>query len=672
MNLRIKLTAAATLTLLTAASLPAAAFPLFGKKKNNGQQEVRRLTPAQEALIDKSIAREKLVVESLKKDTPLVETYIQNMKPDPVMAQAPETDWHSLARVDFGRVINDSPYASEKKGAGAGGGHLGFFKDSLAYITHLSASLHLTYHSSGFTQMLLVDSNSYNRQMYKFSYVRAQFQGTVPVLLFDVQPVKKNNPGRFSGRIYVNRTTGDIVRFTGSFSGGETDITEYFHFDSWRTALPCPAPSAATPGVASVPCTGYRYMPYQVYVEETDPKSAEHTLKFKALTYIWGYQLKVPTADESEADIEVSTGNGTEAAPLDMTPLQMQHYWEDQAEKNVIDRMQVAGLVDAPSDNDKVLTGMANNILIYNKLPIERPLKVRTLLTAPLETLSIGHTILISKGLLDTTSVYAADGTNGPQVGNLYALLAFQVAHIQLGHRLDTKFAFNDRLLFPSEAAFQKLPMHHTDAENAAAAKKAVELLGADPTMEGGEQYFSLYLQQLQVRLKGLKALTDPQMGDSMIKPDGTFWLAALLGKGPKLNNTDLTQQAAAPLDSLLHTDAWTDQVITTTAPLDKLLSAAEKIPFEVHPVFLQLGDYKAAAIATPPPAPAPAATAAPATDATAPTATPVPDATSPAAAPAATDTTAPAATTGTSNPPADTTTTPPPATPPAAIPPQY
>ena len=58
-------------------------------------------------------------------------------------------------------------------------------------------------------------------------------------------------------------------------------------------------------------------------------------------------------------------------------------------------------------------------------------------------------------------------------MGNLNAMLAFQIAHIILGHRLDTKYAFNDRLLFPSTSVFKRIPMHHTDADNEAAAKKA-------------------------------------------------------------------------------------------------------------------------------------------------------------------------------------------------------
>ena len=65
-----------------------------------------------------------------------------------------------------------------------------------------------------------------------------------------------------------------------------------------------------------------------------------------------------------------------------------QREWVQQAEDNVIDRLYQAGLIDAPSDFDQTLELLANNILAYNKIPIDRPLKVRTLLTEPLETLN--------------------------------------------------------------------------------------------------------------------------------------------------------------------------------------------------------------------------------------------------------------------------------------------
>ena len=67
---------------------------------------------------------------------------------------------------------------------------------------------------------------------------------------------------------------------------------------------------------------------------------------------------------------------------------------------------------------------------------------------------------------------------------------------------------------------------------------------------------------------KGLKALTDPQIGDGLLRPDGTFWMQALVGKGPKLNNSDLKQQAAMPLSQFLRFDPWTDQVIKMNTSL--------------------------------------------------------------------------------------------------------
>jgi hypothetical protein len=605
MNLPIRLTTALTAALVAATALPASAAFGKDKKKAESVYETRKLTPAQSALIDKSIAREQVVIKTLRERAPIVETYIQNMRPDPVMGQIPDSDVHFLARVNFGKVIGDNGYVQDKQS------DKGFLKHSLSYLTGLSGSLHLTYHEGGFVQMLLVDSNSYNRQMYTFNFLRNDFLGTIPTVVFDVQPTKKSVVGRFAGRIWIDRNSGNIVRFNGSFSGAEKDIREYYHFDSWRTNV--------QDGL---------WLPTSVYIEESDPKSPQGTLKFKAVNHIWGYQLKVPQSDADQTDLQVVGATDESAQASDVSPLQAQRQWVEQAEDNVINRLYMAGLIDAPSEFDKILEALANNILAYNNIPLDRPIKVRTLLTEPLESLSVGDTILLSKGLLDTTAVPTADGAQ--QMGNLNALLAFQVAHIVLGHHIDTKYAFSDRLMFPSESSFEKLPMHHTDADNAEAAKKAVELLGTKE-LEGGEQYFSLYLQQLQARAKGLKALTDPQIGDGLLRPDGTFWLQGLVAKGPKLNNSDLKQQAAMPLSQFLRRDPWTDQVIKLNTAYEPLLSARDKLPFEITPVYLRLAYWQ------PPAAPAAAPAPAPATGSPAPT-QPAPTANSNAPTPNAAD----------------------------------
>ena len=154
------------------------------------------------------------------------------------------------------------------------------------------------------------------------------------------------------------------------------------------------------------------------------------------------------------------------------------------------------------------------------------------------------------------------------------------------------------------------------------AAKKALELLSAKELADG-QQYFGLYLQQLQQRVKALKALNEPLIGDGLTKSDTdqTFWLAALMPKGPKLDMANLKQQAAMPLSSFLRFDPWTDQLITLHTAYEPLLTAADKMPFEVEPVYLKLSYYKAPAE----PAAAPAA-AAPAAAPAADTGTPSPE----------------------------------------------
>src|SRR5205807_5803549 len=88
-------TAGLALALFVATTLPAQAGAalLHGKKKQNDDlSTTRKPTPAQNALIDKAIAREKVVIKTIKERAPLVETYIQNMKPDPLLGQVPESD----------------------------------------------------------------------------------------------------------------------------------------------------------------------------------------------------------------------------------------------------------------------------------------------------------------------------------------------------------------------------------------------------------------------------------------------------------------------------------------------------------------------------------------------------------------------------------------------------
>src|SRR5277367_4030391 len=600
-------TAGLLLAFLVATTLPAGAGIMHPgkKKKDDDLSSTRKPNASQNALIDKSIVREKVIVKTVRERAPLVETYIQTMKPDPLLGQVPESDEHFLSRVDFKSVIGDNSYAvnnSTSKGS-SNDGKMGFFKHSVSFVGGLGNSLHLNFHEAGFVQMLLMDSNSFDRQHYTFGYVRNDFLGNTPTAVFDVTPIEgKKAFGRFFGRIWIETRSGNVVRFNGDFAGTEEDQKEFYHFDSWRTNV--------QPDL---------WLPTSFYVEESDPKSVSRTLKFKAINHIWGYVLKVPPPEAADTSMEVVGATDVSNDAQDVSPLGAQRAWVQQAEDNVVERLFQAGLLDAPSEFDKVLEALANNILAYNNITLSRPIRCRTLLTEPLESLAIGNTIVVSKSLLDTTGVVTQDGAQ--QMGNLNAILAFQIAHIILAHRLDTKYAFNDRLLFPSTTVFNRIPMHHTDADNTAAAKKAMELLSAKE-LEGGQQYFSLYLQQLQQRVKSLKALNEPMIGDGLVKSDSdpTFWMAAMMSKGPKLDMKDLKQQAAMPLASFLRFDPWTDQVFVLHSAFEPLLTAADKMPFEVEPVYLKLSYYKAPVepAAAAPTAAAPAASTPPPADTTA------------------------------------------------------
>jgi hypothetical protein len=625
---RNKTIAGLSLVLLLASALPGhAAGGIFGAKKKPDDLG-KKLTPEQSALIDRAIIREKNVIKVVKERAPIVETYIQNMKPDPVMRQVPESDEHFLVRVEFGKTIGDQEF---KEGPKAGKqSKFSFLKGGFGVLGGVSSSLHLQFNEQGFVSMLLMDSNSFDKTTYNFYFVRNDFLGNVRTSVFDVTPVKANASGRFFGRIWVETRDANVVRFNGDYAGTETDYKDFFHFDSWRTNI--------QPDL---------WLPTSIYVEESDPKSQTSTLKFKAINHVWGYALKVPPPAATNTDVQVENATDTSQDAPDVSPGEAQRLFRKQAEDNVIERMFQAGLLDAPSEFDKTLEALANNILAYNQIAVADPVRVRTLMTEPLESLSVGNTIILSKSLIDTTAVVTADGAQ--QMGNLNALLAFQLAHIITGHKLDTKFAFNDRLLFPADTTFKRIPMHHTDADNTEAAKKALELLNAKELADG-QKYFGLYLQQLQQRIKGLRSLDEPLIGDGLTKSetDQTFWLQALLPKSEKLDVKNLKQQGAVPLSSFLRFDPWTDQLMVLHTAFEPILSASDKMPFEVSPVYLKLSYYKAPA----PPAAAPAAapaTAAPA-DGTAPATPPPADPNAPAAptttTPAAPATTPPASTT--------------------------
>jgi hypothetical protein len=269
-------------------------------------------------------------------------------------------------------------------------------------------------------------------------------------------------------------------------------------------------------------------------------------------------------------------------------PLQASHLWSAQTEKRAIDRMVAAGLV-APVEpggfETKVLDQIVVNLAVPNNLAFTGQVHARVLLTDTIEATAVGNTILMSKGLIDSL----------PSEEAIASVVAMELAHIALGHRVDRRFAFNEDLLFPDTATFQKFNLNHSEVDNKEAAKKATEYLEnsmyKDKLANAG-----LYYEQLADRAVALKALNTPNLGDSLLKADGTPWMAELEHMAPKLNWDDLTQTPALPLGSWLKIDPWDDEVHMLNAARLAPVNARDKIPFEVTPVFYKLQRFDASA----------------------------------------------------------------------------
>src|SRR6266568_3145640 len=86
-------------------------------RKQPAYQQARKLTPEQAALVEKAIQREKILIKEIQQRTPLVETYIQDFRPDEELYQAPIADHYMLSRVDFGKGFFDRTYKPRSAGS---------------------------------------------------------------------------------------------------------------------------------------------------------------------------------------------------------------------------------------------------------------------------------------------------------------------------------------------------------------------------------------------------------------------------------------------------------------------------------------------------------------------------------------------------------------------------
>ena len=137
----------------------------------------------------------------------------------------------------------------------------------------------------------------------------------------------------------------------------------------------------------------------------------------------------------------------------------------------MLDRLQRTGLLAPPDEIDKVLETVVNNIEVTNNLDIQPEIHCRVLLTGTLESFSIGHTIVLSRGLLDVL----------PDEASLATMLAQELAQIIVTKPSTDQWGFNDTTNVSTVEALSHFSFRDTPADIQAANTKAVELLKNSP-----------------------------------------------------------------------------------------------------------------------------------------------------------------------------------------------
>jgi len=273
--------------------------------------------------------------------------------------------------------------------------------------------------------------------------------------------------------------------------------------------------------------------------------------------------------------IESESAVKDQATSKDVSPLESQRSWERQAEENLLARLEKGGFLAPPGAVDEVLNTVVNNLIVSSDLKIEA--HCRVLLTTPIETFAAGHTIIISRGLIDVL----------PDEASLALVLAGELSHVVLGHRTQTQFAFNNQTMLSDVELWQRYRFQRPPEELAEAGKKTIEIMRASPYQNTANA--GLFLKALAGRSSALPRLLEANLGDQMANPEALARLAEFAASAPALEENKIEQIAALPLGSRVKLNPWDNRIeLVKTRPI-ALLSPREKMSFEVTPFALYL-----------------------------------------------------------------------------------
>ena len=522
-----------------AGTIPTTAAAQTGSSITSG------VTTANQA-VDQIIAREHGEVAIIQRYKPIIETYIQDVKPDSEMGLAPVRDHYFLTQAELAKgVSDDSSLESTKK-----------TKFGLFNLFHPSGSDN-TKLPEAFLQMVYVDVDGFDRQHYEFNYKGREYLGEVRCVVFDVVPLPHSGKGRFNGRIWAEDQGFAIVRFNGSFESSQGAGSGFnLHFDSWRMNL--------QPG---------QWLPALIYSQESNiKKSSNSAVRSRAQTRLWGYNLA--NSDRPPDFNQLPHEQPPIQSPRDYSPVEAEQHWQERAEANVLDRLQRIGLIAPPGEVDKVLETVMNNLEVTNNLDVD--VHCRVLLISTLESFSIGHTIVVSRGLIDVL----------PDEASLATVLAQELADVMMTKPSTDQWGFNETTKVTAGEALSKFSFKSTPEEVEVRNKKAFELLKHSPYKDRLGNA-ALFLKQLSADSTALPSLIDARLGN------GVAFSSAISTLGPPLQRNNLNQVTALPLGSRVKVNPWDDRAELLKAKPAFLISTREKMPFGLTPFLLFLTRYE-------------------------------------------------------------------------------
>jgi hypothetical protein len=505
-------------------------------------------------IVSRITEKEKQIRATLQQYNPRLETYLQYYKLDSELGDDVTNDDYFLGRLRFSQKLEEKaqemPLIPESKGG-------------LLHRADKTLKEHVQLDEFA-VEPLVLDETSFDREHYIFEPVRWVYLGDLRCLAIDVRPRDPNTIGAFRGRIWVEKQNYAIVRLNGSRTNPPRGMC-HIHFDCWRENL--------QPG---------EWLPVYIYSQESD--LGKH-LHYKAETRIWGYDLNPHEQQQKLTTIL------TDASPpiaekgqitSDISPVESERQLTVDAEQNILDRLEKARLL-APSGNvDKVLETVINNLIVTNHLESLPPVHCRVMLTSPLESFSLAYTIVLSRGLVDVL----------PDEASLAMILAHELGHIALGHKLDTRYAFNDRMQVSDEDLLKSLDVSRSPADEAAADTKGIELLKNSPYKEKLAQA-GLFLRAATDASSYVPHLFGAHMGGGLTEGNGkTIRMGQLISNAPAFTPRNVEQIAALPLGSRLQVNAWDGSVGFTNRKAVPLVGPSEKMPFRVTPVIPYLHDY--------------------------------------------------------------------------------